>query len=187
MTSYALVRSGRADRFDDAVAGLVRRPFGPAADTVVGAATDLGSVFGLTGAAAMLATTGRRRAAADVLGSGLIAWCLAQGAKPLIERSRPYQSAAADRLVAEPMGSSWPSGHAAVSAAMATVVSDHDGRAATAAGVGLVGFVAASRVYVGVHHASDPVAGAGIGVISAAAWSVVRGLVGRRRRRGRRS
>lgn len=183
--SWAAVRSDRSARFDDVVAAAIRRPLGPRVDQVVGAATDLGSVYGLTGMAAALWVTGRRRAAVDVFGSGMTAWVVAQSAKPLLDRPRPYQEAEAERLVAEPAGSSWPSGHSAVAAAIATAAHDHGGgRVATATGVALVGFVAASRIYVGVHHATDPVAGAGIGVLSATGWQAVsRRLRNRRARR----
>jgi membrane-associated phospholipid phosphatase len=190
--SYVAVRTDRAHRFDDAVASVLRRPLGPTVDTLVGVGTDLGSVYGLTGIAAALALAGRREAAFDVFGAGATAWVVAQGAKPTLDRPRPYQEAEAERLVAPPAGSSWPSGHSAVASAIGTTVSDHGRRGATATGVGLVGFVAASRIYVGVHHATDPVAGWGIGVISATMWQTVRsGLrawrrrVQRRRRAGR--
>ncbi len=184
--SYVAVRNDRADAFDDAVAVVLRRPMGPAVDTVVGAATDLGSVYGLTGTAAVLAGTGRRQAAVDVFGAGAVAWIVAQGVKPILDRPRPYmESSDAERLVAPPAGTSWPSGHAAVASAVGTAISDHGGRGATATGVGLVGFVAASRIYVGVHHATDPVAGWGIGVVSATIWQSLRSVL--RRMRGWRS
>lgn len=181
--SYVAVRRDWADPFDDAVASVLRRPLGPTVDTVVGYATDLGSVYGLAGTSALLAVTGRREAAFDVFGAGSVAWIVAQSAKPLLDRPRPYQQAEAERLVAPPAGSSWPSGHAAVASAIGTAVADHGGRGASATGLGLVGFVAASRIYVGVHHATDPVAGWGIGVTSATIWQSLRSLL--RRLRGR--
>lgn len=182
--SYVAVRSDRATTFDDAVARVLRRPLGPAVDRVVAYATDLGSVYGLTGTAAVLAATGRREAAFDVFGAGSVAWIVAQGIKPVLDRPRPYQeSPDTERLVAPPAGSSWPSGHAAVASAIGTAVADHGGRGATATGVGLVGFVAASRIYVGVHHATDPVAGWGIGVVSATLWQTARSLLRRLRAR----
>lgn len=174
--SYVAVRTDRSHHFDRAVEAILRRPMGPTVDVVVGAATDLGSVYGLAGTAAVLAATGRRQAAVDVLGAGSVAWIVAQGVKPVLDRPRPYQEADAERLVAPPAGSSWPSGHAAVAAAIGTTVSDHGDRGATATGLGLVGFVAASRIYVGVHHPTDPVAGWGIGVIAATIWQTGRSL-----------
>lgn len=187
-TSWALVRDGEAaDRFDQVAAEWLRRPLGPTADVTIGAATDLGSVFGLAGTAAVLAATGRRDAAVDVAGAGAIAWVAAQSAKPMVDRPRPYEEAEAERLVTIPAGSSWPSGHSAVAAAIGTAAADHGRRGARLLGACLVLFVASSRIYVGVHHATDPLAGAGIGVLSATAWQRVRGIGRRiRRRRSRR-
>ena len=185
--SYTAVRTDRAEPFDRAVAAVLRRPLGPTVDAIVGYGTDLGSVYGLTGASLVLAATGRRETAFDVFGAGSVAWLVAQSNKPVLDRPRPYQQAEAERLVAPPAGTSWPSGHSAVASAIGTAVADHGGRGATATGVGLVGFVAASRIYVGVHHATDPVAGWGIGVISATIWQTVRSLLrGLRARRAAR-
>ncbi len=181
--SYVAVRTDRAGPFDHAVARVLRRPMGPAVDTLVGYGTDLGSVYGLAGASAVLALTGRREAAFDVFGAGSVAWLAAQGVKPVLDRPRPYQEAEAERLVAPPAGTSWPSGHSAVASAVGTAVADHGGRGAKATGLTLVGFVAASRIYVGVHHATDPVAGWGIGVVSATIWQTVRSLLRRLRAR----
>ena len=177
--SYVGVRSGRARRFDDAVASIVIRPRGQLVDVLVAAVTDLGSVFGLTGTAGALFITGRRDAAIDVVGSGSVAWIAAQAAKPLLERPRPFLSGT-DRLVSTPAGSSWPSGHAAVAASTATAIIDHGRPGTVATSAVLVSFVAASRVYVGVHHPSDPVAGAGIGILSATLWQGARHRLARR-------
>jgi undecaprenyl-diphosphatase len=175
--SYLAVRTGRAERFDRALERL-RRPLGHRADVTLGAATDLGSIYALIGTAGVLAAAGRRRAALDVAGAGATAWALGQAAKPLADRRRPYEAdeLAAERLVAVPAGSSWPSGHSAVAAAVGTTVAGHarSRPAGLAAGTGLAAFVGLSRIYVGVHHPSDSVAGAGIGVLSAALWRGVR-------------
>lgn len=180
--SYVGARSGRARGFDDAVAAVVTRPRGRLVDVLVAAATDLGSVFGLAGTAGALYATRRRDAAVDVVGSGSVAWVAAQAAKPLLDRPRPFATGT-DRLVSTPAGSSWPSGHAAVAASTATAIIDHGRPGTVAASVALVSFVAASRVYVGVHHPSDPVAGAGIGVLSATLWQGVRHRLAQRVRR----
>jgi membrane-associated phospholipid phosphatase len=169
--SYAAVRSGRSERLDRRAAKALAYPLGHRMDVLVASATDLGSVYGNAGVTAALAVAGRRRAAFDVAGAGAIAWTLAQATKPLVGRERPYVVEGADRLVAVPAGSSWPSGHVAVAAATATVLMEHLPRpargVARAAAVG----VAVSRCYVGVHHLTDVVAGWGIGVLSATAWT----------------
>jgi membrane-associated phospholipid phosphatase len=174
--SYVAVRSGRSERLDRQAAKALAYPLGHRVDVIVSVATDLGSVYGIAGIATVLAATGRRRAALDVAAAGAIAWTAAQASKPLVGRERPYVVEGAERLVAVPAGSSWPSGHVAVASAMAAVLDEHlsppAGRVVRAAAVG----VAASRCYVGVHHFTDVLAGWGVGVLSATAWKQVRRL-----------
>jgi membrane-associated phospholipid phosphatase len=180
--SYAAVTTGRSERLDRRAAKALARPLGHRVDVAVGAATDLGSVYGIAGVAGVLAATGRRRAALDVLGTGAVAWTLAQAAKPLVGRERPYVVGDAERLVAVPAGSSWPSGHVAVAAGMATTLAvGHLGPVAGRVADGVALGVAASRSYVGVHHLTDLVAGWGVGVLSATAWRTAREAVRRRR------
>jgi membrane-associated phospholipid phosphatase len=183
--SLGAVRSGRVERLDQHVGRVLATPRGPAVDRLVGATTDLGSVYGLTGTAGVLAVAGHRRRAVELLAAGLTAWTVAQAAKPLANRPRPYQAALAERLVAEPAGSSWPSGHTAVVAAMGASLAPGMPRPARwAVGVVAVG-VGCSRLYVGVHHPSDLVAGAGIGLLCARGARTLRMRVGPGR--GRRS
>lgn len=61
-----------------------------------------------------------------------------------------------------PRTSAFPSGHATSAFMAATLLSDGTGAAPVY--FGLAGLVAASRVYVRMHHASDTVAGAVLGV-----------------------
>lgn len=175
--SYALVRRGGVGRLDAAATRACSRPRGASVDRVVGATTDLGSVYGLAGVATALAVGGRRTTATQVALAGALAWCAAQASKPLLPRERPYEQAGAARLVAIPAGTSWPSGHAAVAASMATVVAPRLRPAAVGAVVAATAGVAWSRLYVGVHHLSDVVAGLGVGVLCAAAvrrgWDAV--------------
>jgi len=81
-------------------------------------------------------------------------------AKSLVHRSRPTHELVHPRRLRRPSDSSFPSGHAASAATMATLLSE-DGLAPLWWGIALT--VAASRVYVGVHHASDVIAGLAIG------------------------
>lgn len=165
--SYLGVHDGGTDVIDGHVTRTLTRHPSPY-DRCIAIGSDLGSVFAVGGSAAILAATRRRALATDVLTCGVLAWTFAQAAKPLVERARPYTAAHANRQVAVPKGSSWPSGHTAVATAIAVTVAPQvkpAGRVilgAYALGVGL------SRIRVGVHYASDVVAGAGVGLIAAA-------------------
>ena len=169
--SYLVARSERGQALEARVGTALLRPRGARVDRVVAAGTDLGSVYGAAGVATALAVAGRGRLARDVGGAALTAWTAAQVTKPLLGRPRPYELDRMARLVAVPAGSSWPSGHAALAAAMASAVAPAlPGRArlGVATTVALVGL---SRAYVGVHHPTDVVGGVGLGVLSAAAWT----------------
>lgn len=182
--SYGVLRSLRLQRVERRIGLAFSRPLGGVADRLISAATDLGSVYAIAGSSAALAVAGRRRAATDVIGAGLTAWTVAQAVKPLTDRPRPFDVHGADRLVALPAGTSWPSGHVAVAASLAGAVTPELPRPARVAAWTTVGFVGVSRIYVGVHHPSDVVAGAGFGVLCARAWaSLRRRVAGRRRRR----
>jgi undecaprenyl-diphosphatase len=61
-----------------------------------------------------------------------------------------------------PITSSFPSGHA--TAAFTVVPFLADGLVGRTAWYGLAALVAGSRVYVGMHHASDVLVGAALGV-----------------------
>lgn len=179
--AYVGMRVPRFERAERALALRVRRPRGPVVDGAVAAGTDLGSMFAVGGLAGVLAATGRRRAALDAVASAAAAWGAAQGAKLLVGRLRPYQSEGAFLLIAEPAGTSWPSGHPAVAAAVTTVLWPRLGPRGRGTAAGLTGFVAASRVYVGVHYPTDVVAGVGLGVLCGALWQSLRRWVSDRR------
>lgn len=168
--AYLAARAASVEALDRRVSRLLARPLGPAADVALGAVTDLGSIYAVAGMATGLAARGQRAAARDVVGAGVTAWVAAQALKPAVGRRRPYESDVVTRLVAEPAGSSWPSGHPAVAAAVVTALLPRlRGRAAPAA-AGAAAVVAASRVYVGVHYLADVVAGLGLGVLCGRAW-----------------
>lgn len=134
----------------------MRRPDLDAAMPIV---TDLGSVYAMSGTAAVLLLGGAKKLAGQVLLAGGLAWLGAQGLKPMYGRTRPYQDGSASKLVRTPAGTSYPSGHPAVAMAMARVLSAQT----RWPGSGLISkipdVVAVSRVYNGVHHPSDVLGG----------------------------
>lgn len=173
VVSYLAMRCPELEERERALAVRVRRPRGPFVDRFVSAATDLGSMFAVAGIAGVLVTSRRARSAVDVAAGGMLAWVASQGLKPLVRRPRPYQLEKAERLVAEPSGSSWPSAHPAVAAAVVTVLAPRLPRRGRVFGRLVAVFVAASRVYVGVHYPTDVVAGLGLGGLSGALWRLV--------------
>jgi len=165
--SYLTVTRGQAEQFDRQVTRKLTAN-GSAYDRLIAIASDFGSVYAIVGAASVLASSGRKALAREVAVSGLAAWGLAQSVKPLVKRTRPYTDANAVRLVAVPQGSSWPSGHTAVATAVAMSVARHTTTANRVLCGVYVSAVGVSRIRVGVHYASDILAGAGVGLIAAA-------------------
>jgi len=106
----------------------------------------------------------------------LVAWGLQVGAKGLVQRARPVVQ---DALEHAP-GSSFPSGHAANTAAAALATTllvwpllGPRGRVAVPVAAGTVTLLtAADRVFLGVHHPSDVVAGALLGTAIVGASSI---------------
>lgn len=169
--AWVALRYPAVQRGDVRVGDTVRRFGTPVLDAAVTHTTDLGSVYSVIGVATTLAATGRRRTAADVLGVGLVAWNVAQWSKTRVRRQRPYEADGVRRLIRKPTGSSFPSGHAAVGVAMFTMLADRSrGGVSRRILQGIGGYVALSRVYVGVHYPTDVLGGAGMGLAVGALW-----------------
>jgi undecaprenyl-diphosphatase len=132
--------------------------------------TDLGSMYAAGGAAAALWMGGRPKLARDVIGASAVAWGLAQGAKRVFRRPRPYEAGDVDLLVRRPAGESYPSGHPAVAAAIAGVVAPEVRSVARGALERVPRFVGFSRVYVGAHYPTDVVGGVLVGKAVAELW-----------------
>ena len=114
---------------------------------------------------------------------------LATGAKALVGRPRPFHELdEADPLLGATVGTSFPSGHAATSAAGAVLLAVLAGRAIPAL-FAVASLVAFSRVYVGVHYPLDVLGGAalgaGVGGVVALALTLRRRPSGAPRRSGR--
>lgn len=128
-----------------------------------------------------------RRAALRGIGSVSVTSLVVNAVlKRLVRRPRPALRVVpvARRLHAQPLTTSFPSGHAASAAAFATGVSLELRRAAPplAVAAAAVGY---SRVYVGVHYPFDVAVGAAtgvaVGVLSRLQWPVLPPEVERRR------
>jgi undecaprenyl-diphosphatase len=171
--SLVLLSNPRLRRADVRIGDLLRRTRSGPTDLLVAAATDIGSLYGTVGVAAALWLAGHHRLARDVVAVGAAAWTVAQGAKTQVKRERPYEAEGVVRLIRPPTGSSYPSGHAAVAAAMMSVIGDGNGPVVGLAARTLTLFVAASRVYVGVHYPSDVLGGTGMGLLLGRAWRSV--------------
>lgn len=147
---------------------------GPVADRVLLGVTELGSIWASVGAGAILAASGRRRAAVRGLAAASITWVVGQGLKRVFGRARPYDADLEGmRLrIERPNGTSWPSSHPAVLLSFLTVSSKDlgAGPAARAALDGLAATIGASRVYAGVHFPSDVAGGILLGKCVAAAF-----------------
>lgn len=152
-------------RADALVGDTVRRLTGqrPRTHVLIGRTTDLGSLFMVVPAALALARLGRGREAAEVTAAGGLAWVVGQRAKLAFNRRRPYQNEGLARLIPEPHGSSMPSGHAAVAAAVATVLAGRSLPTRRWPWVAMAAYVGVTRVHLGVHYPGDAVVGASLG------------------------
>jgi undecaprenyl-diphosphatase len=112
-------------------------------------------------------TSGRPvRVAATVWGTLAVNYAV----KSAVRRERPGAMAAS--LVSAPPSYSFPSSHAAMSAAAAVVLSGARPRLAPV-WVTMAVLMGASRVYAGVHHSSDIAAGAALGAVTGTAATVL--------------
>jgi membrane-associated phospholipid phosphatase len=106
---------------------------------------------------------GRRRALVALAVSGVASYAVNRAVKRLVRRSRPPTPAASHGAlwVRAPASTSFPSGHTL--AAFCTALVLPDTRWGRRAALVIASAVAASRVHVRAHHASDVLGGAVIG------------------------
>jgi membrane-associated phospholipid phosphatase len=92
-------------------------------------------------------------------------WALANLAKVIADRPRPYQAIAGAVLRQPPAhGTSFPSSHTAVTVAVVIALLPFLPRAMAGVAIAYAVLVGWSRVYLGVHYPLDILGGAGIGL-----------------------
>jgi undecaprenyl-diphosphatase len=155
--------------FDDAADRAIDRVRSPALDGVayrLSSAADHSLLWHACGVAQALARGGDvRRAARFALAMGVESAITNGVIKSLFGRLRPVDYAEIEfrHGLHRPITSSFPSGHATAACCAATLLGGGPGWYSVAAAV------AATRVYVRLHHASDVLAGAAIGCVLGAA------------------
>ena len=156
------------ERFDqraDAVLETVRG--NPIIYAVFTTATRVGDFSLIWHAVSVLRGVAKRRpdqvvALAVALGAGSL--IVNQGIKRIFRRARPTTSGDPRFPVREPSNSAFPSGHASAAAFAATILVAWDGKRSRPLWWGLAAIVGSSRAYVRIHHASDVIGGAIVGV-----------------------
>lgn len=78
--------------------------------------------------------------------------------RPVVQDPRPHR-------LRIPLTTSFPSGHSSSAMLAATLLTQRSSRRGTLAIFGLGGLVAATRVHVRIHHASDVVGGLAVGLV----------------------
>lgn len=84
------------------------------------------------------------------------------GVKSLFKRERPVYQGERPHRLRVPLTTSFPSGHASAAVVSALLLSERS--KAWPLYWGLAGFVAASRIHVRIHYASDVIGGAAVGL-----------------------
>jgi membrane-associated phospholipid phosphatase len=124
-----------------------------------------GTFGAVPGAAAVALARRRPRLALGIATGGTAAWVLAKAAKPIVGRGRPASVlGAVVQHGAEEGDQGFPSGHAAVSAAITVVAWPYLSRRWRGPLAALSVFVPIARIYVGAHLPLDVVGGSALGL-----------------------
>ena len=138
----------------------------PTLDRVFYTASELGDfslIWHLLGTArGVTSRRGSREATRLALALGAESALVNGVIKSAIRRERPVHDGERPHGLRQPVTSSFPSGHASAAFMDATLLSERS--RVKPAWYGLAAIVAASRIHVRIHHASDVVVGAGIGL-----------------------
>jgi uncharacterized membrane protein YbhN (UPF0104 family)/membrane-associated phospholipid phosphatase len=140
-----------------------------------------GSLAAVPVAAGVALLAARPRLGRDLAVAGGLAWYLATIAKAVDGRLRPEQLISDVLVHGTPaVGTGFPSGHAAVAAALATVAGPYLPVRLRHLAWSVFALVAIARVYVGAHLPLDVVGGAALGWAVGAATLLVMGVPGGR-------
>ena len=138
----------------------------PVADQIFYAASQLGDfslLWHLLGVTRGLVSDEGIREAARLSAALAVESALVNGAvKSLFRRERPAHAEERPHHLRQPLTSSFPSGHASAAFMAATLLAERT--RVKPLWYALAGVVAASRVHTRIHHASDVVAGAALGL-----------------------
>jgi membrane-associated phospholipid phosphatase len=182
-TAFALIRSGAVGLDERAFVALNRGPDGGTALARSVAWGTTPAVLAVLAAVACVVVAAQigRAPLLSAAGAALFGWALANGAKLAIDRDRPYEAIAEAILRQDPArGTSFPSSHTAIVAAVVIALLPFVPWPWKIVGIALVVLVAWSRIYFGVHHPLDLLAGVGVGMVAAAAsWIAVGALLRR--------
>jgi undecaprenyl-diphosphatase len=160
------------DGFDAAADQLLEQLRGhPLADRLFTAASHVGDFSLIWHVASLTRGLARRRpdqVIALAVALGVESLIVNQGIKRLFRRQRPTASGDERYDVRTPSTSAFPSGHASSAAFAASLLIGWDGRRWAPLWITLAAIVGVSRAYVRIHHPSDVVGGALVGVALAA-------------------
>jgi membrane-associated phospholipid phosphatase len=156
-------------RFDAAVDAWFDELRGnPVADRVFYVASALGDhslIWHMAGLARAALPGGEVRDAVELsLTLGVESVVVNLGLKSVFSRTRPSHDGDRPLGLRQPLTSSFPSGHASAAMVAAALLSDRRPLPEVVFWYGLAAVVATSRVHVKIHHASDVVAGAAVGI-----------------------
>jgi len=155
----------RFDRAAEDLADQVRKVSG--ADRIFYTASALGD-FGLLWVIFALFRALRggkdneRAAFRGVLATGIESFLVNICLKSVFRRARPVEQVEHPLPLRIPLTSSFPSGHATAAFCGAVILSENDNLAPVYFGAAII--IAASRVYVKIHHASDVIGGVVVGI-----------------------
>ena len=179
LISAALAHRGHPGTFEIHLFRLLNQMPGalaPPLSTIM----QLGSLAAVPIAAGVALAYRRFRFAFDLAVAGSLAWILARLVKDLVERGRP--ATLIDHVSIRDVAASgygFPSGHAAVAAALATVASPYLSRGGRRAAWAAVGIVAVARIFVGAHLPVDAFGGVVLGWTTGAGLHLLLGAPGK--------